>query len=443
MSLTLFYSVLNQTYKTVSSSFSYAVTWASSTLGSGWTLSNLNLTATNTSTNTTAYVNTPISSGSRKYIEFNINTLGASGRPIIGFDSAGISGSDYLGDNVPSTRITLGQLGNNTNYYNGTGVSNPRATGLTWTGSGAIAMVAMDMIKGQVFYGVNGSWSGGIYPGASSNPNFLWPTSSTAYLGASGQSTDVISIPSSTNNFTYYPPIGYTGWDGNQKNGGQSIYWDSLNSCGLSILSNNQRTFLYPNQNGTNWFVHFLNQSVNSGKYYIEFVVAGTQTIQAGEDMSIGLATTKAFSYTGAPSYQIGGDTSFVNSLGLMLNGGINSVSNYSTGTYTNYMPGTGSLLFPPGTIFQLAFDLSVGYVWYGANGTWFNSVYSGGGVGNPGAGSYPCAIASFITGGIPIYIGISLTCNGSTNPIGTTVNGNSSQWTYTRPTGFTGLDGS
>ena len=57
MSLTLFYSVLNQTYKTVSSSFSYAVTWASSTLGSGWTLSNLNLTATNTSTNTTAYVN--------------------------------------------------------------------------------------------------------------------------------------------------------------------------------------------------------------------------------------------------------------------------------------------------------------------------------------------------------------------------------------------------
>ena len=451
MNLQNFYGVLQQLATNLA-----AVYFSSSTTGANLTLSNSNQTVTNSSGSSQAVssiLNNALTSGSGKvYFEFKVvNYASASDTPYIGllannsssYYSASIGGfGSYIklalnGSGPAIIGTSSGYTVNMVNY------SHTIATG-------DIIGMAVDITNGNVWMHCNGTWfstSGGVgVPNTTTRPSFSG-LSGTLYPAVTPYgNTSSIQVMGSGSQWSYQPPTGFIGLDGTQYNGSQTVYFDSANSCGLFNLSNNQRTAIWPNATNTNWFVTFLKNTITSGSYYVEFVVAGTQTVQSGEEIDIGLCDTRAFSYAGSGSYEIGSDPPFGNTASIYCNGGVGLLDNTTTGTVVRYVAGVGSTTWAPGNVIMMAVNISTGYIWFGYQGTWMTTIGgpNGIGVGNPSAGTYPSVTYSIPSlGSVPLYIGMSLSCNGSGNPIGATVQGSSSQWTYTRPTGFLGLDGS
>ena len=450
MNLGLFYAILSWSVSGGGGAGGFQ--WDSVHSNGTWVFSNGFLTATGASVNTTAYV-VNSQSGSRSYTELTINTVGAGGRPIIGLDGTNTHPGDFIGDNVPSNRVSFGQWSNNTSSLGGsTSVTNPRAVGVSWA-TGDVVQIAFDYTNGKIWFGKNGTWSGSYNPAGGSSPNFTWPATTPAWIGISdgGSPYPVVTLPANTGAMTYNPPVGFLGWDGTQYNGSNTVYWDTLNCTGSYAgtayynLTNNQRTCLYDNTVNTSpYLASYLNSAITTGKRYVEFVV-GPHTLTAGYSATIGFTATRGFAYnatSGSTSYGVGFDNTLGDTVGLLLNGGVNMVSVHTSGTFTSHVASAAGITPASGSVIMLAVDMSTGDIWWGFNGTWLTQTQNGSAAGNPGAGTGPSESATWLPGTTQ-YIGFSVNTNGDSTPIGLTVNGSSSQWTYTRPTGFLGLDGS
>jgi len=181
------------------------------------------------------------------------------------------------------------------------------------------------------------------------------------------------------------------------------------------------------------WAGRYSTQRVFSGKYYVEaqFVTGhnfkfGVQGEDPSESTNWGTLNT---SYAGKSA--VGYEFQCNNGTGYKVNNNSSprwTESDFSTATST----------------IMMAFDLDNGKIWWGRNGTWFDS----GGTPNPATGADP-AFTGISTDKSPYLFGLSLEGNGSsshinfgngyygTTAIGSPVTSNEGKWAYAPPSGF------
>lgn len=184
----------------------------------------------------------------------------------------------------------------------------------------------------------------------------------------------------------------------------------------------------------TQWAGRYSTQRVFSGKYYVE-----AQFVSTGDNFKFGVQgfdvaetanwSTLNTSYAGKSA--VGYEYQCNNGSGYKVN-------NNSSPTWTNanFTPATSTIM--------MAFDLDNGKIWWGRNGTWFNTS----GTANPATGT-DAAFTGISTDNSPYLFGLSLEGNGSsshinfgngyfgTTAIGSPVTSNEGTWAYAPPTGF------
>lgn len=147
----------------------------------------------------------------------------------------------------------------------------------------------------------------------------------------------------------------------------------------------------------------FTIYSASTGKYYWETLI---NSADAGDTWYHGVAiSTEATSTNGRASSNFW----LIQSQGIVYNGTAGS-------TYTGYSAGDRVMV---------AVDLSNTSIWFGRNGTWFNS-------GDPGAGTG--AIYTNVSGTVECVLGWS---SGGPKNWNITSNFGGSAFTYTVPSGF------
>ena len=184
----------------------------------------------------------------------------------------------------------------------------------------------------------------------------------------------------------------------------------------------------------TQWAGRYSTQRVFSGKYYVE-----AQFVSTGDNFKFGVQgfdiaetanwSTLNTSYAGKSA--VGYEYQCNNGSGYKVN-------NNSSPTWTNanFTPATSTIM--------MAFDLDNGKIWWGRNGTWFNTS----GTANPATGT-DAAFTGISTDNSPYLFGLSLEGNGSsshinfgngyfgTTAIGSPVTSNEGTWAYAPPSGF------
>ena len=181
------------------------------------------------------------------------------------------------------------------------------------------------------------------------------------------------------------------------------------------------------------WAGRFSTQRVFKGKYYVEaqFVTGHNLKfgVQGEDKAETENWTTLNTSYAGksAVGYEF-----------QCNNGNGYKVNNNSSPRWTNsdFTTATSTIM--------MAFDLDNGKIWWGRNGTWFNTS----GTANPATGA-DAAFTGISTDKSPYLFGLSLEGNGSssninfgngyyaTTAIGSSVTANEGTWAYAPPTGF------
>lgn len=153
----------------------------------------------------------------------------------------------------------------------------------------------------------------------------------------------------------------------------------------------------------------------SSGKYYVEM---NFDNFTDQDDHKFGISKAGA---TISSTTAFGGDA---NSLCIGKNGAASTTPQKRTGgTSTNL---GSSATYASGKKLMMAVDIDNGKIWWGYDGTWFDS-------GDPAAGTN----AQFTSGisGNTWYVGYYQI----RNPIATTTNFGTSAFTHTLPSGFTG----
>ena len=182
------------------------------------------------------------------------------------------------------------------------------------------------------------------------------------------------------------------------------------------------------------WAGRYSTLRVFKGKYYVE-----AQFVSTGDNFKFGVQgadpsettnwSTLNTSYAGYSA--VGYEFQCNNGNGYKVNN--NSSPRW---TESDFTPATSTIM--------MAFDLDNGKIWWGRNGTWFDS----GGTPNPATGT-DAAFTGITTANGPYLFGLSLEGNGSSSninfgngyyastAIGSPVTANEGTWAYAPPTGF------
>jgi hypothetical protein len=180
------------------------MSWDPSALGTGWALSNGNLTATGTANNNTSIRAMPSRSSGKHYWEVTwVSRSNSNWSAMIG-----------ISDGTNNLAQYLGQGSGGWAYYSLTGhkYSNGGSTayGASYT-VGDVIGVALDIGAGKLWFAKNGVWQASGDPVAGTNPAFSGLSGSfMPALGHTGATSgnDVYTLNVGPT-FAYTPPSGY------------------------------------------------------------------------------------------------------------------------------------------------------------------------------------------------------------------------------------------
>ena len=265
----------------------------------------------------------------------------------------------------------------------------------------------------------------------------MWKLKTASYgtAGANGfhlkmEDSSNLDLDSSSNGHTFSTTGTLTATNDNPDNNMSTLSPLIPVPSGLTISNGNTSIA----STATQWAGRYSTQRVFSGKYYVE-----AQFVSTGDNFKFGVQgfdvaetanwSTLNTSYAGKSA--VGYEYQCNNGSGYKVN-------NNSSPTWTNanFTPATSTIM--------MAFDLDNGKIWWGRNGTWFNTS----GTANPATGT-DAAFTGITTDNSPYLFGLSLEGNGSsshinfgngyfgTTAIGSPVTSNEGTWAYAPPTGF------
>jgi len=199
---------------------------------------------------------------------------------------------------------------------------------------------------------------------------------------------------------------------------GESTFaWDSATATALITLTNSDRTAEADTSNfeSVRGAKNDLN-TANGGKFYWEVLI---DTLANTSDIWLGVKRV-------ADSAETSGNSPFPGSLGFALLRGSGSTN--TAGAWTT--PGTpGS--YAASDVVMIALDCDTGQMWFGENGTWYDS-------GDPAGGTNP------IFEDMPVttdYCPFFSTDN-TAGAVQVTLRATAAHLAHTIPSGFTALDG-
>lgn len=388
------------------------------------TLSNNNKTATTNSGWVATHGNVGISSG-KVYWELRVESAGSM---MFGISRQALSLSTNLGASNESAGLYLGGNG----WYNG-------LAGVTYTypdvaypaSVGNIFMFALDMDNQCLYVGLNGRWFNNAIPtsGASKNGAMLKSLPIQTYYPAISFSGGGASLKASTNDVVYGVPSGYRGLGDAIANsipvsgslpGGMSALtlgtvkgyatyaafqgFNLAASSSVMSYSNSNRTVYNPTGN---WYNARHNIGKSSGKWYWEVYLNTNITGMLGM-ANANMPTSSNFGASGTWGLYLGG----------------NGVYNGIGGSYTNP---SSSYTGNSGNIYMFALDMDNLVLYMGVNGVWLNSGVPTSGAAHTGAIAWGFTAQTY-------FPGVSLV----TGQI--TVRADSTEFSYTPPTGYSGI---
>lgn len=187
--------------------------WDAVTIGTGWALTNSDLTGTKSSGGWTAVRSEVGKTGSGKYyMEITVDTMPAINTNVmLGVGTSAISIDTYIGSSADGHCYQ----GNGAAY----GSNAPASWGTAYTTSDVIG-IAVDLDNEAIYFSKNGTWqnssdpeSGASRTGAHNSKHYLDNTK-TYYIGISVNSTSgAFTANFGGSAFSYAVPAGYTsGW---------------------------------------------------------------------------------------------------------------------------------------------------------------------------------------------------------------------------------------
>jgi len=264
----------------------------------------------------------------------------------------------------------------------------------------------------------------------------MWKIKTTAYAtpGTNGfflkmEDSTNMDLDSSSNGHTFTTAGTLTATKDNPDSNMSTLYPDVPYPSGLTMTNGNTSLA----STATQWAGRFSTQRVFKGKYYVEAQFVTGHNFKLGVegdyyDITRNWSTLNQ-SYCGYAAvgyeYQCNNGTGY-------------KVNNNSSPTWTNadFSPATSTIM--------MAFDLDNGKIWWGRNGTWFNTS----GTANPATGT-DAAFTGITTANGPYLFGLSVEGNGATShinfgngyfgtvAIGSPVTSNEGTWAYAPPSGF------
>ena len=165
---------------------------------------------------------------------------------------------------------------------------------------------------------------------------------------------------------------------------------------------------------------------MTTGKFYWEATVTSLYATNAYQFYGVAPNNYRIPSGNDATTTVPGNTNIYGGSIQLSGSGTTTLLAN-SGATNTNINSGFGNVAV--NDVIQIAFDVDSGKIWFGRNGTWYNS-------GNPAAGTNPTATLT-VSGYTPF-----LPCNGTyINSDQMALNYGQQPFTYTPPAGFLPLN--
>jgi hypothetical protein len=181
-------------------------------LGSGgtWTVTNGNLSASNTGSGSFSIIASSIGMSSNKwYFEFTATNAGAGANLDIGV----LQDWNTALTTVPTTS-SIGQFATGYAYTSNGVVSNNNTNGSTYSTytTNDVIQVALDLDNNKVYFGKNGTWQNSGNPAAGTGS--IYTVTAGTYFAAIGRTSVSSQTASATANFgqqpfTYTPPTGF------------------------------------------------------------------------------------------------------------------------------------------------------------------------------------------------------------------------------------------
>jgi len=392
------------------------VTFSPTNSGANITLHNGNITATDTVNSTNramSYLTSTITNLQKVYLEFTVNIAGSTVGspyipPIIGVsDNITLNNTAYPG----GFSNGFGIEGGNGGQFSGT-VSEPSGNPTITMANGDVIGLAINGVTGNIWLSKNGTYVLSGNPATATSPSFNFSPPPSNYYPCVGLISDGTNAGNISLNsiLIYTPPSGFVSLTAATP----VIAFDGAHTNIQGILTSSESVFAMQSVGG--YINSFINYGASSGKRYIEFKILCTNSVTCavGASTSRNLTTQIGNVANGFAVYNAGsgiGQTGLTND---------NNAPSYTTND-----------------VAMIAVDFSLGYAWYGKNGTWLTNT---GGVGNPVSGTNPSFNGANLQSGT-WYPGATVSA-GTSTPI-VQVYAPASSWNYTRPTGFLGWDGS
>jgi len=377
-----------------------SVTWNPSDKAADLTLSNGDLTASNTTENTASVRAVGYAKASKWYCEITIDSIVTPDLITIGVATSDFVLTSLLGDSTDDHSLD----GDGYTYYNGNG--SHYAT-LEYT-AGDIVSIAVDTVNEKLWYAVNGVWEGDPVAGTGAvhspyNGAFWYPAVSlengselTANFGATAFS---YTIPNGFSSFTdVLSEIAVLPATWNEN----TAYAATFEDAGLTMKSGNSISACVA------------DITTGGSKYYWEY--SAYIPDDSGIKHRFGIAPE---TYT--PAEEEIGETANTYALG-------------SDGDKYNNDVGTALCTIPSDAdcVIGVAYDAGAGKLYYSVNGTWVGNA-------DPVAGTNP-AFTSIPSGYIPAFSGTQYSTFGLDRCTLVTL---PEDLTYSSPTGYAPITGS
>ena len=356
---------------------------ASDAAANAMTLSNGGLTVAGFSSGGWVSVRSTVGKTTGKlYVEFLVNALGDANKYImLGLASAGFNPAGFVGSSNYSCgmQVTDGEVHVSAGFTeNYTVAQVPNVND--------VFALAVDFNAGKVWIAQNNVWSNSSSPATGSLPvvSFTPATVGALFAGISTYlGSNTLTLQPTAASQKYLPPPGFQAWDGGPVTPSTSVWSASdaaangmtLSNGGLTVTAT---TSVWQSIRGT--------VSQTSGKRYIEFLCAVTETVP-NNGFGIASSSFVATNYLSTSNYSSGaylGSGSALGSSGFTVNAGFSIV-----GAVVN-------------DIIQIAVDLTTGSLWLGVNNVWEAS-------GNPATGASPLISIVAPALGLVFYPAISL----------------------------------
>jgi len=176
------------------------------------TLTNGNLTATDSNNSTWSACRSTLSKTSGKwYVEFTLTALTTSGTTVsggVGFGDASMALGNYLGSDVHGFSEFLHDGGGTTNKYNnGSGA----ALSFGSQSAGANGKLAIDVDAGKLWFGLVGTgWNGSGDPVTGASPDYTFTAGTAMYVACSNIHQSSITLNSGGSAFGDAVPAGFS-----------------------------------------------------------------------------------------------------------------------------------------------------------------------------------------------------------------------------------------